>query len=267
LQRVELGGPVCYQFELWADVVSAPIHGVFTRLGGVSARPWHSLNVGSTVGDDPDAVAHNRSILTSALGLADRHECTVWQVHSADTIVVDGTAANSRVLAQADGMVTDRPDVALTMRFADCVPILLHDPVRRVIGMAHAGWRGTVAGAGPSAVRTMVATYGCRVQDIRAGIGPSIGPMRYQVGEEVVTAVQQAFGNPDGLIRLADDGSTYLNLWEANRRSLVAAGVVHIEVAAICTASQTEEFFSHRAEHGMTGRFGAVIALPVRNTE
>ncbi len=262
MQRVVHKGRVYYQFDQWTGGAACPVHGVFTRLGGVSTGAWASLNVGSTVGDDPDAVSRNRHLLLAALGLESRRECTVWQVHSADTIVVNGAVPGERVLAQADGMVTDRTDVALTMRFADCVPVLLYDPVRKVIGIAHAGWRGTVIGAGPGAVRKMVEVYGSCVRDIQAGIGPSIGPARYQVGEDVVTAVQKAYGQLDGLIHRAADDSAYFDLWEANRRSLAGVGVEQIEVAGICTASRTAEFFSHRAECGKTGRFGAVIALP-----
>ena len=262
LRRIVHNGLVYYQFEQWDYGGGAPIHGVFTRLGGVSAPPWDGLNVGSTVGDDPLAVAHNRASMLKAVGLSSRAECTVWQVHSADTVVVDSLPVEERVLAQADGMVTDRPDVALTMRFADCVPILFHDPVRNVVGIAHAGWRGTVAGAGPSVVRSMVDAYGCQPENIQAGIGPSIGPLHYQVGNEVVQVVESAFTDLNGLIQWAEDGSAYLNLWEANRRALARAGLRHIELAAISTAGNTHEFFSHRAERGRTGRFGAVIALP-----
>lgn len=264
MQRIVTGTVVYYQFDHWVDSGSAPIHGVFTRLGGVSAQPWDSLNVGSTVGDSLDAVAENRTRLVAALGLQARHECSVWQVHSADTIVVEGPGSNGRVLAQADGMVTQRTDVVLTMRFADCVPILFHDPVKQVVGMAHAGWRGTVAGAGPSVVRTMTAEFGCRVEDIQAGIGPSIGPEHYQVGDEVVSAIHEAFGVVDGLVFQAEDGSSYLDLWTANRHALTMLGVTQIEVARISTASHTDEFYSHRAERGQTGRFGAAIALPAR---
>jgi copper oxidase (laccase) domain-containing protein len=112
-----------------------------------------------------------------------------------------------------------------------------------------------------SALRAMQSAFGTHPHDVQAGIGPSIGPEHYQVGEEVVGAFRQAFGQPDRLVRRADDGSAYLDLWAANRLALERAGVLRIEVAGICTASQTDEFFSHRAESGRTGRFGAVIAL------
>nr|PZN52800.1 MAG: peptidoglycan editing factor PgeF [Chloroflexota bacterium] len=165
-------------------------------------------------------------------------------------------------VAQADAMVTDQPDTPLTMRFADCTPVLFYDPVKGVIGMAHAGWRGTVNGIAARVVGVMQRAFGCRPADIQAAIGPSIGPDRYQVGEEVVDAVMRYFGTTDGLIRRDPrDGTAYLNLWEANRRDLERAGVEDIEVAGLCTATRTDEFFSHRAEKGRTGRFGAVLSL------
>lgn len=251
-------GLAYYQFDQWPQLK----HGVFTRLGGVSAPPWASLNVGGNVGDDPQAVRHNHERMYAALGVEDARACSVWQVHSADVLLVDAPVRGRRWLALADGMVTDRPGVPLSMRFADCVPLLFHDPMRGVIGIAHAGWRGTVQGVAANVVRLMAQAYGCKPADIQAAIGPSIGPDRYQVGEEVVRAVCDYFGSTDGLIqRDPADGSAYLDLWAANRLDLERAGVEQVETAGICTARRTDEFFSHRAEKGRTGRFGAVIAL------
>lgn len=254
------GGPVYYQFDGWA-ASNRLVHGIFTRLGGVSRAPWASLNLGGTVGDTQEAVRENHRRVYQTLGLDETRACTVWQVHSADTVVVRGPVPHRRWLARADGMVTDQPGVPLSMRFADCTPILFYDPARHVIGMAHAGWRGTVSGAAVSTLQTLCSAFGTRPQDVQAAVGPCIGPERYQVGEEVVEAVRQAFDQIDGLIRRAEDGSAYLDLWAANRLALERAGVTQIEVAGICTASHTDEFFSHRAESGRTGRFGAVLAL------
>ncbi|MBI5930180.1 MAG: peptidoglycan editing factor PgeF [Chloroflexi bacterium] len=251
--------PVYYQFEFWQ---SAPLkHGVFTRLGGVSQAPWDSLNVGGNIGDDVEAVAQNHERIYAALELDGSRACTVWQVHGAETVVANGPLPDRKWLAKADGIVTDKIGLPLAMRFADCVPILFYDPVRHVIGMAHAGWRGTVQGAALSTLVAMRDTYGSQPADVLAAIGPSIGPENYQVGPEVVEAVQAYFGSTDGLIHWTDDGSAYFNLWEANRLTLARAGVEQIEVAGICTASHTHEFYSHRAEKGQTGRFGAVMAL------
>lgn len=260
MQRINGQGPVFYQFEQWASS-DRLVHGVFTRLGGVSRAPWDSLNLGGTVGDDLAAVRENHRRAYAALGLDEANACTVWQVHSADTVLARGPVPHRRWLARADGLVTDRPGLALAMRFADCAPILLYDPARHALGLAHAGWRGTVLGAGVSALRTMTDAFGTRPQDVQAAIGPSIGPQRYQVGEEVVAAVAEAFGRTDGLIRRADDGSAYLDLWAANKLALQRAGVTQIEVAGLCTATRTDEFYSHRAERGRTGRFGVIAAL------
>lgn len=258
MHKVISNGLAYYQFESLPEVK----HGVFTREGGASAAPWHSLNLGGNVGDDPQAVRQNHVRMYAALGVDGERACSVWQVHSADVILANGPVQGRRWLALADAMVTDRPDTPLSMRFADCTPLLFHDPVRRVIAMAHAGWRGTVLGVGSNTVRAMQQAYGCRPADIHAGIGPSIGPDRYQVGEEVVEAVQDYFGTTDGLIRRdASDGTAYLNLWEANRLDLYRAGVEQVEIAGLCTATRTDEFFSHRAEKGRTGRFGAVMVL------
>lgn len=260
MQRNDGSGLIYYQFDQWTGFANLK-HGIFTRLGGVSAAPWDSLNLGGTVGDLPDAVSENHRRMYACLGLDGEQACTVWQVHSADTVLAQERVPNRRWLARADGMVTDRIDLPLTMRFADCTPILLYDPITHTMGLAHAGWRGTVLGAGVSALRTMQAAFGTRPQDVQVGIGPSIGPERYQVGEEVVTAVQETFGQTGGLIRRADDGSAYFDLWAANRLALERAGVTQIEIAGICTATRTDEFYSHRAEAGRTGRFGVVMAL------
>lgn len=260
MQRISGNGLTYYHFEQWA-ADTRMIHGVFTRLGGVSDRPWASLNLGGTVGDDPAVVRENHRRMYATLGLDEARACTVWQVHSADTVVARERVPNRRWLARADAMITDQPRLPLTMRFADCTPILLYDPARHAAGIIHAGWRGTVLDAAGSAVRSMSAAFGSNPADIQAGIGPSIGPERYQVGEEVVNAVRAAFGAVEGLIRRAADGSAYLDLWAANRLALERAGVGQIEIAGICTATRTDEFYSHRAERGRTGRFGAVVAL------
>lgn len=266
VQRIDRGGPVYYQLEQWAGERRL-IHGLFTRLGGTSRAPFDSLNVGGTVGDELAAVRRNQALIYAALGVDESRACTVWQVHSADVVLATARTPGRHWLARADGMVTDRPGVALTMRFADCVPILFYDPVRVAVGIAHAGWRGTVSQVAVNTLRLMQDAFGSNPADVQAVIGPSIGPEKYQVGPEVVEAVREAFGQTDdravSLIRRAEDGSTYLDLWAANRLALERAGVPggQIEVMGLCTATRPDEFFSHRAERGKTGRFCAVIAL------
>lgn len=261
MQRIANGKhePIYYQFDCWH---TAPLrHGVFTRHGGVSAGNFDSLNVGGMLGDSQANVNENARRVYNAVSLHPHQVCTVWQVHGADTVFVTEPQPQRKWIARADAMMTNRPNLGLAMRFADCVPVLFFDPVHHAIAIAHAGWRGTVAGIVGSVVEAMQTTFETQPTDLQAAIGPSIGPSRYQVGEEVVDAVRDRFRHVDGLITRANDGSAYLNLWEANRRLLSACGVEHVEVAGICTAENTDDFYSHRAEKGKTGRFGAVIAL------
>jgi YfiH family protein len=238
-------------------------HAVFTRLGGVSRPPYASLNLGGAVGDDPAAVDANHNRVYQALGLCRSHSVTCHLTHSADIFVV--TAADrGRVLGQGDGMVTADQDVFLTMRFADCAPVLLHDPVRRAVGLAHAGWRGTVKNVAGAAVYTMVRELGCSPENITAVIGPAIGPCCYEVGEDVIQALEAsihggALDTANRLFSRRNGRHAYFDLWEANRQQLVAAGVGRVVTSGLCTACRTDQFFSHRAERGRTGRFGVVI--------
>lgn len=258
MERIETEGLAYYRAVGWAGVK----HGIFTRHGGSSRAPFYSLNLGGNVGDDPKAVRSNHERMYAALGVDDAKACSVWQVHSNHVVMANKPVQGRRWLAQADGMVTDRADTPLSMRFADCTPLLFWDAMRGVIGIAHAGWRGTVQGVGAQVVNTMINAYGCKGADIQAIIGPSIGQNRYQVGEEVVDSVRVYFGTTDGLIRRdSNDSTAYLDLWAANALDLRRAGVEQIDIAGICTATHSDDWFSHRAERGMTGRFGAVISL------
>jgi YfiH family protein len=246
-----------YRFGQW-DGEPSLVHAVLTRLGGVSLPPYATLNLSQVVGDDPAAVEVNYRRVCRALGIHRSHMVTCHQVHSADVFVA--TAADGgRLVGQGDALVTGQPGVYLSMRFADCTPILLHDPVRRAVGIAHAGWRGTLKNVAGAAVWAMVERLGCLPGDITAVIGPAIGPCCYQVGGEVIRAVESTCAGAAGLLRRRAGGRAYFDLWEANRRQLVEAGVGCVAVAGLCTACRTDHFFSHRAEQGQTGRFGAVI--------
>lgn len=247
-----------HQFEsLLSDDL---VHATFTRRGGVSPAPWDSLNVGGSVNDERERVIENRRRSFEALDLPFDSIADLWLVHSAETVLVERPNGAAPYLGKADALVTDRPGVSLYLRFADCVPILLYDPRRRAVGIVHAGWRGTVLGAAQSAVAAMARALGSRPEDIRAGIGPSIGPCHYAVGPEVVAQVHTAFPGPDGLLRQRD-GQTFFDLWSANRRALHEAGVQEIESAGLCTVCHPQDWYSHRGQRGRTGRFGAVIAL------
>ncbi len=236
-------------------------HAVFTRQGGVSPAPWNSLNVGGTVGDDRPRVIENRLRSFQAADRDPHSMFDVWQVHSADVVIANSPHNFSPPEFRADAIITDNPDVTLYMRFADCTPILLYDPVRSAIGIVHAGWMGTVKKVAVSAVNAMSAAYGSRPEDLVAGIGPSIGPDHYEIGPDVINRVREVFHADASrmLIRLGE--RTHFDLWEANRIQLSNAGIKNIEISEMCTACHTEDWYSHRAEKGRTGRFGALIAL------
>ncbi|HLF01121.1 MAG TPA: peptidoglycan editing factor PgeF [Anaerolineales bacterium] len=235
------------------------VHAVFARVGGVSPQPWASLNMSISTGDSFENARANRRRGFDALGLDHDNWIDLWQVHSADTIRADGPRGE-RPSQKADGLITDKRGLTLFQRFADCVPILLYDPKRHAVGIVHSGWRGTVNRAAASPVKAMAEAYGSKPADLIAGIGPSIGPDHYEVGPEVVEAVRRAYPNADELL-ITNNGITHFDLWAANARTLREAGVEQIEIAGLCTACHTGHFFSHRAEAGKTGRFGAVVAL------
>ncbi len=236
-------------------------HAIFTRHGGVSPEPWGSLNVGGTVGDDLTRVKKNRLLSFDALSCAPESIFDVWQVHSADVVCANAPRPVDESYRRADIILTDRPNVTLFMRFADCVPILLHDPRHAIIGVAHAGWMGTLRDVATSAIHTMQKQYGSNPADILAAIGPSIGPDHYEIGADVILQVMQKFGDESELVLKSHNGKIHFNLWEANRLLLERSGVDQIEVSGVCTACNTHDWFSHRAEKGRTGRFGALLSL------
>jgi YfiH family protein len=248
-----------FAFENLGD--DALTHAIFTRQGGISPAPWDSLNFGGYIGDPLENTYLNRVRAFEAMGRKPESVYDVWQVHSADVICTDAPRPRSVQHKKADAILTDNPEITLFMRFADCVPILFFDPVKKVVGVAHAGWQGTVKKIVTATVEKMETVYGSRPADIRAGIGPSIAAHHYEVGTEVVQQVRTAFGDDADTLLPAQNGSAHFDLWEANRNLLEQAGVREIEVSGLCTYCHPRDWFSHRGEQGNTGRFGALIAL------
>jgi YfiH family protein len=236
-------------------------HAIFTRQGGWSPEPWDSLNVGGTVGDDLTRVRANRNLSLQALGCSPDSVFDVWQVHGADVVCANAPRPDSESVRQADIILTDKPELTLYMRFADCVPILVHDPRKGVVGVAHAGWMGTLRDVAASTINAMKKQYGSNPADIMAGIGPSIGPDHYEVGSDVILKVMEKFGDESDTVLKSHSGKIHFDLWKTNQLLLERAGVGNIEVAKVCTACHTNDWFSHRAEKGRTGRFGALITL------
>jgi YfiH family protein len=239
---------------------------VTTRDGGVSSGPYASLNLGLHVGDDRDRVIENRRRAAAALGL-ELGECVfARQTHGREVVVV-GTADRGRGTTGPEGapacdaLVTATPGVGLAIMVADCVPLVLFEPRAGVLAVVHAGWKGTVARVAEAAVEAMAA-LGSVPAAVVAAIGPAVEAARYQVGAEVAEAARGAFGaGVDDVLAPDGPGHWRFDLWAANRRVLVEAGVpaAQIEVAPVGTGPGTP-FFSDRAERPC-GRFAALARL------
>ncbi len=248
---------------------------VTTRDGGMSSGPYATLNLSLSVGDEPARVLENRRRLAAAFGARLDDFVFARQVHAAGVRVVgeadrgSGAYTLDDAICDADALVTTTPGMVLAILAADCVPIVLHDPVAGVLACVHAGWRGTVARAGAAAIAVMQ-SLGCRPADVIAGVGPAIAQDRYQVGAEVHRAVTAAFGPDAGaLIRPNPVPDRWrLDLWAANRLVLREAGVpgaqIHVTDLPTGPASPAEpgsgHFFSDRAARPC-GRLALVARL------
>lgn len=236
----------------WPAFEGLPVEAFVTaRGGGVSAGAYESLNVSFSVGDDPGAVLENRRRVAAAIGADLGDFVFSRQVHGAGVRVVTaddrgaGAFAVDRSVPEGDALVTADPSVVLAILAADCVPIVLFDPVAHVLACVHSGWRGTVARVSEAAVAAM-RTLGASPENVVAGIGPAIGAERYQVGAEVVSAVEGEFG--DGtVIRPDGTGRWLLDLAAANRMVLREAGLAAGNVHVTPYATGDGKFFSDRA--------------------
>ena len=246
---------------------------VTTRQGGVSAGSYASLNLGLHVGDEPGDVLENRRRVAAALGAEPGDFVFCVQAHGPNVQVVTaadrgrGTLAQYDAIPGTDALVTAEPGVVLVVMVADCVPIVLYDPVAHVLACVHAGWRGTVAGVSEAAITSM-RSLGSDPADVIAGLGPAIAPDRYQVGEDVLAAAQRGLkSSAEKVIREDGTGKWLFDLWTANQLVLEEAGVPgrNIHVAAIPTGSADGLFFSDR-EVRPCGRFAAVARLRARET-
>ncbi len=233
------------------------------RLHGESSIVPETFNLALHVGDDAGKVLRNRQKYAAALGVDCNKFTACEQVHDSEITVVDETMAGKGALAYADAiqgtdaLITNLAEIPLLLFFADCVPVIFADPVSGCIGIAHAGWRGTVAEISAKTVQAMQKAYGAQPQNILAGIGPSIGQCCYEVDSTVYNAGKK-FAH---CFTQKENGKYMADLQEWNRQSLLEAGVQpqNIYNAAICTQCNKELFFSYRAESGKTGRMGVTI--------
>ena len=237
-------------------------HGISTRGGGVSQAGLSTLNLGVKVGDEPQNPLTNRRYFAEALGVADHRIVAAGQVHGTDVAVVSDEHAGQRIAA-TDGLVTNTPQLPLLLFFADCVPLLIFDPVRKAIGLSHAGWKGTLHSIGPKTITTMQQEFGTDPADCIIGIGPSIGPDDYEVDQPVLDEIGKYWQQTGPFCRPGRAGHWLLDLWRWNQQQFANAGVKpdNIHIAGISTAQRPELFFSHRASKGTAGRFGVLMTL------
>ena len=269
--RVERDKVAFYQFLELRDFPGL-IHFVSGREGGVSVGGQSALNLGFMDKDRDDRVLTNRILLAEAVGCGVDDFIFGEQKHTTHVEVVTraqrgrGGREKATRLPSTDALITRETGVCLMVLAADCVPVLMYDPRMRVIAAVHAGWRGTVGRIAAKTEERMREEFGCDPRDMIVGIGPSIGPCCFEVGEEVVEAALEGLGDLKGLVETGKHPGKYqLNLWEANRRQLRQVGVedARIEVAGICTVCHHDQFFSYRGDRGNTGRFGAGIMLNI----
>jgi len=239
-------------------------HAFTTRFGGVSSGIFASLNLAHRTGDDPENVLENYTLVCRAIKITTNDIVCSNQVHGTHIRAVTHSDRCKLFKAsnhQADGLLTQAPGVALMIFVADCVPILLHDPVKNVIGAVHAGWRGTVSDIAGAAVRMMVSDFDSSPADIRAAIGPCISKCCYETDADVACALQAAL--PETAIRcLTSRGDKYMtDLKEANRLLLAGAGLRDIVISDECTSCSSDKYWSHRKTNGRRGSQAAVIMI------
>jgi YfiH family protein len=245
----------------------------FVRAGFTTRSMHKDLPFGNLayhVGDDPENVNRNRLYLCEVLGVPFHHMTCAIQPHGKEIVLVNegnrgaGAMEFSTAIPGADGLITHTPDTLLTLFYADCVPIYFLDPVKRVVGVAHAGWRGTVQRIAVEMIGHFKEKYHTDVRDLHVAIGPSIGECCYQVDERVADEVLRVLGEESEQVLIPDGLDHYrLNLQKMNQILLEKAGILsqHIEVSQLCTACNQEHFFSYRKEGGKTGRMAAFVVL------
>jgi polyphenol oxidase len=246
------------------DLLEAGVVAAFTgRAGGTSAAPYDTLNLALRVGDDLRRALANRRRVATVLGLAGQPWALARQVHSATILRVDpgrlgqGPPEGRPVVGEADGLVTAEPGVVLAVLTADCAPVLLADPAAGVVGAVHAGWRGLAAGVVEAGVAAM-AELGADPAGCVGLVGPAVGGCFSEVGPEVREAVGARL---PAALATTRDGRPALDPAAGAAQALGRAGVDRVRVAGECTFDLEERFFSHRRDHGRTGRQAGLIAI------
>lgn len=230
------------------------VHGFAGRRGGRSSGRYAGLNCSFRVGDDPEAVRENICDLKKGAGLHDLKIVTMRQVHG--DAITDIDDENLKEAGEADGMAAARPRIFLGVLTADCVPILFAARDRKVVGVVHAGWRGTLSGLAPKMVEHLRRRYGAEPSSLEVALGPAIGSCCYEVGSDVLDPLTRKWGEPVARATALRDGKRFLDLRRVNAALLEAAGVPAAQLFTIgpCTSCSPEDFYSYRRQKGETGR-------------
>ena len=246
-------------------------HAISTRFNGYSKGDFNSLNLALHVNDDPLQVQKKRQKFCAGLNIDFSNMTTCQQVHGNNIVLVNelnkgsGAVNFDDTIPDADALITNKPNIALTLFFADCTPIMIYDPINHAIGVAHAGWRGTVGQIAKKTVEKMQENYQTDPKDCLASIGPAIGKCCYEIGDEVADKFKAIFAQDSAqILKYHQNKQKYhLDLWKANALMLEKAGLLpsNIDMANTCTCCNHDVFFSYRADSGKTGRIACILAL------
>lgn len=252
-QYRETDGSGFFQFDHF-NAFPEITHAFFSRKGGASSGPWQSLNAGHGIGDETEAVNRNLDRILNMSG--GNRLISVHQVHGRKAVTYRGETGFSNPFAEADAIITDRPGAALMIRTADCQPILLYDPEKKVVAGIHSGWRGNVQNIIGSTIDTMIKDFGSAPDSLIAGIGPSLGPCC----AEFINYKEEL---PDAFLPFKK-GENHFDFWKISQSQLVAKGVdeSRIRISGLCTRCNQDLFFSYRRDK-ITGRLANVISINV----
>ena len=236
------------------------IHFSTTRIGGKSQGILSSFNLGYTVNDNPKIVTENLDSLANTFGISRKQLVSPKQTHSKNIGIVK---SENDIFPDTDALITNVPGICIFVRTADCVPILLFDPVKKAIAAIHSGWKGTIQEISKQTIELMQKEYGTNPNDLIAGIGPSIGPEVYEVGPEVIDQFNLKFGIDHIITPIENTNKGLLNLWEVNKQILQNCGVPEhqIELSEKCTYSNPDLFYSARRDGVKTGRLATGIMI------
>ena len=255
----EKNGIVYYEFENLAntDLVN---HCFSSRIGGISKEPYTSMNLAYHMGDKVETVDENFKLISKVIGFDHEKIAMTNQIHQDEVHIINDYEPIPKGI---DGLITTISGPVLTTYYADCVPLLFLDPIKKVIANSHAGWRGTMQNIAKKTVDKMVAQFACRTQDILVGIGPSISVENFEVGKEIAEEFERNFPQITSHLYQKSKQKWHIDLVAINRQLLIEAGLLdkNLEIANLCTYENSQHFYSHRRDGSARGNMASMISL------